>query len=294
MKLILNSDDFGLTFGSCQAITDCYLRGNTTSTSIIVNGSAYTYALQLLRTKLKKISLGLHLNLTHGPAFSPKLANSLGNYRFNFFNYLIHTINPNKYLLEAIREDIRLQFETSIKRDRLRFDHVDGHDHIHMIPPIFEIVCQECQKYNIPYLRITQEPYYLAPNLSQTLTPLKNKNILKLILLNQCAQVNKKTLGHYKLKTTQAYYGLLHSNNMNYSTLTAAMKDAMKKQMNTIEIAFHPAYPNPARDIIYHDKLVTWFSNLPQREEEVLLLTSPQLRQFIQQENLVLTGFKGL
>lgn len=294
MKLILKSDDFGLTFGICDAIVDCYLQGCTTSTSIIVNGSAYPYALKLLRNKLKTISLGLHVNLTNGPTFSKVLADPSGHYRFKFSDYLINLIKPNEKLLSAIEEDIKLQFKKAILEDHLNFDHVDGHDHIHMIPPIFKIICRECKKYGIKYIRFTREPYYLTPSLLQNLMPLKNKNIFKLMILNKCANIDHKILRDYNLKTTQTYYGVLHSNNMNYLTLTTAIQNAKKSGLETVEITLHPAYINNKRDANYHNKTVAWFTNLPQREKESLLLTSSRLKQFIQQEKIVLSGFQGL
>ena len=294
MKLILKSDDFGLTFGSCQAILEDYIRGCTTSTSIIVNGSAYQYALKLLRSRMKGISLGLHINLTHGPVFLKALAAPSGNYRFNFSDYLFRLIKPGDKLLTEIREDIKSQFRKAIEEDHLDIDHVDGHDHIHMVPTIFNIICQECRNYGIKYIRLTREPFYLTSALSQNLTPFRNRNILKLILLNQCARINQKALRAYNLSTTQAYYGILHSNNMNLLTLTAAIKNAKKAALDTVEIALHPAYVKDKRDKIYHSKATAWFSSLPQREEEARLLTSPKLKQLIQQEKITLSGFRGI
>jgi len=291
MKLIISNDDFGLSFGFNKAIEDCFKKSITTSTSIITNGFAFQDSLKLLKTSLKNISLGLHLNITHGEAFSEELATPEGRYKFEFFDYYIRLIKYNPGLLKAIGKDLESQFKISIEKHNLPIDHVDGHDHIHMIPSVFEIVCKLCKKYNINYLRLTNEPYYLTSSFSQSLTPLTNKNIIKFILLNYLSQKNLKLLKQYKLISPQFFYGLLHSNNINSVTFKGAIKNAVQQNASLIEIALHPAFLNHPKDINYPDKTVKLFATSPQREIETSLLTNSKIKQFIKDNKIALVGF---
>lgn len=294
MKLVISNDDFGLTFGFNAAIEECFKKGVTTSTSIITNGFAFQNSLKLLRTSLKNISLGLHLNITHGEAFSEELATSEGLYKFEFHDYYIRLVRNNPKLLKAISRDLESQFKVSIEKHNLPIDHVDGHDHIHMIPSIFEIVCKLCRKYNINYLRLTNEPYYLTGSILQNLVPLINKNIIKFVILNYLSQGNQKLLEQYKLRSPQSFYGILHSNNINNVTFTKAIEDALHRNSDLVEIALHPAFPNYPKDRNFPDKTVERFATSQQREKEMKTITSTYIKQFIKDNRITPVGFNDL
>ncbi len=99
MKAIIHNDDLGLTYGFTQGIKECYKKGITTSTCIRTNGYAYKYAASLIKTDLKNIGLGMHLNITQGPTHTKGISDKNGNYKYGFFGYFIHCLFGNKKLL---------------------------------------------------------------------------------------------------------------------------------------------------------------------------------------------------
>lgn len=285
MKVIINNDDFGLSHGFNLAIEDCFKNGITTSTSIRTNGVAYKQAVSNIKTKLNKIKLGVHLNLSDGKTSTSKLANKKGNYKRQFFNYLIELIFPNQSLLQAIESDLRHQLEKAIKKDRLKIDHLDSHEHVHMIPPIFRIVCKLAREYSIPYVRIANENWYTTGNLKQDLSPFINTNIIKFIILKIFSQTNIKTLRLYNLRTSDRFYGIIYSGHMNTMTIIGALRDAMKHHLSVIEILAHPVLITPL-DTKFTSEFIRWYSHQNERLIENSALKDTALREFIENSKI--------
>lgn len=288
MKLIIGNDDLGMTYGFTDGIKSSYLNGITTSTSIRTNGSAYTYATKHIKGLLRGIGLGLHLNLCQGQPHRQELADNNRQYRLDFLGYYFRLMRKNKSLLQAIRRELAAQFEI-VFNDHLSIDHVSGHDHIHMIPPIFEIVCQLCRQYGIKHIRLVNEPFYYSYPLD-----LLNQNFLKWIVLKSFVPENRKTLAKYKLTTTEAFYGLLLSGKMGTKALKASINDALSRKLMTVEILLHPAQRCHPKDTSYISRQAKWYSNLPERQLELKTLTDPSLKKFLNTNQITLSTYQNL
>ncbi len=292
MKVVFCNDDFGVTYGFTKGISECFLRGITTSTAICVNGNAYTYAVKLLKSKLKKINVGLHLNLDYGKTTTKELQNNEGRYKFTFFKYLIFLKLFNKSLLRSLKKDLDYQFKKAIT-DNLNITFVNGHDHIYMIPPIFEIVCKLCKKYGIKYIRLPREPYYFTRNVRQDLGIIFSPNIIKFFILNKYSKKNYDVMKKYNLKTTDAFYGVLHTQRMNTSTIMAALSNARLNNYQYIEILGHPANINDRNDATYETKAYEKFARSKSRIIEKKAFQSSVLKKMIRDKKLELTSFNN-
>lgn len=293
MKVVFCNDDFGLTYGFTDGISECFLKGITTSTSICVNGSAYAYALKLFKSKLKNMNVGLHLNLDYGKTTTKELQNKESRYKFTFFKYLVFLKLYNKSLLKSIEKDLDYQFKKAVTDD-LNITFVNGHDHIYMIPQIFEITCKLCKKYGIKYIRLPREPYYSTGNAKQDLKMIFSPNIIKFLLLNLYSKKNYNVIKKYKLKTTDAFYGVLYTQNMTTSTILAALKNAKYNNYQSIEILGHPANVNDARDIIFETKTYGKFAKSKMRLTEMKAFQTPVLKKMIGDKKLETTPFDNL
>lgn len=294
MKLIIHNDDLGLTYGFTEAIKDAHSQGLTTSTSIRTNGYAYQYALQLLKGPLKKIGLGLHVNLTQGQPHTKGLTGSSENYCYNFLHYFLRLKVGDRQLLKTIEKEVEAQFKIALERDKLRLDHVSGHDHIHMIPPIFEIIAKVSRKYKLTRVRVVNENLYSTGSVKEDLKPLINSNLLKLAVIKSSLPQISKLLTKYKLKTTSAFYGLLHTNNMNSTTTKAAIEEALKRNKKTAELNFHPSFPRHPKDKKYLDRVIAWYANLPQRKTELETLLDQNLKDFIAENKIRLITYREI
>ena len=289
MKIIFHNDDFGVSHGVNSGIKDSFLKGLTTSASIRTNGPAFNEAVQLAKTKLKGMGLGLHLNLTDGKTHLPFLANSKGFYKYNFLTYLLFSYN--RKIRKAIEKELDFQFKIA-KTSGLKIDHVDGQDHIHMIPRIFEIVCKLCKKYCVRNIRLSREPYHHVGS-REDFRPFFNSSILKLAVLNYLAKKNLAILKKYNMRSTDAFYGVLHTNFMVTPTIKAAIINAQKLGSKTIQITSHPAKINNPKDKIYSSPFFAKYANLENRRKEFVTLLDPELIKFIKENNIRLRTFKN-
>lgn len=291
MKVIICNDDIGLTYGFTEAIKDTFLKGTSSSTSIRTNGTAYNYAVKLLKTNLKSMGLGIHLNLIDGKSHTANLANRSGNYKYNFLQYLL--LSRNKSVLADIENELDYQFK-KVLGDGLKIDHASGHRHTYAIPAIFEIVCRLCKKYKIKSIRLIHEPYYVTNSNSKNLTPFLNFNVIKFLLLNYFANQNKVLLKKYKLTTTDAFYGVLYTDSMSLETVKAATTDATKRGFKTIEILIHPAYANDPRDKIFTSKLIKKYVHSKTRRTETLAVLSKRMKNLLSSTGIELSSFKDV
>lgn len=293
MKAIIHNDDFGLSFGFTEGVKDSFLKGITTSTSIRTNGSAYFLAADYAKREIPKIGLGLHLNLTDGLALNKKLANKDGKFKHTFFNYIFLLLLPNNKLINEIKKEFEQQYKVA-KKSKLKIDHINSEKHVHMIPLIFEAACQFCQEHNIKYIRLVSEPYFLTGNLKRDIQPFYNANIVKFLLINLFSLKNRETLKKYNLKTTDAFYGILHTNWMDSVTIKACIKNAKQKKFDSIEILGHPAYINDKREKKYTSDYIKWYSTLPNRNLEREAFTNPKLKSFFERMKVQRIAFREL
>lgn len=293
MKVIFQNDDMGLTYGFTEAIKDSCLKGVTTSVSIMAGGTAYKYAVKLIKTKLAGVGVGLHLNLTDGESCTPELSDKEGKYKYKFFSLYLSLVYSNKPLLKFIERDFEFQFQKVIE-DGLQPDHVDSDKHVHMIPPIFEVVARLCKKYKVPYIRLTREPYHLIGDVKKDIQPFLTANIVKFLILNKLSKENEKIAWKYKLKTTDAVYGVLHTNYMDSICLKAAINDALRRGFNLIEVIGHPAYIGDKRDTVFISPLMERYAKLENRLLETEAFRNRSLLEFSKSKNVQIVSYKNL
>ncbi|WP_066187168.1 chitin disaccharide deacetylase [Gracilibacillus timonensis] len=146
MDILFNADDFGITKGVSNGIIQAHQHGVISSTTIMMNGLAVDYAIDLAK-QCPSLDIGLHLILTSGkPLFSPtsSLTNERGMFRFT--NRFYEMDIP---CLDDVRDEWRAQIEAFLATG-LPLHHLDSHHHIHGWQPLKEIVIELADKYQIP------------------------------------------------------------------------------------------------------------------------------------------------
>lgn len=178
-KIIVNADDFGLTEGVNRGIISAYKKGIVTSVSLMANGNAFERAVYLLKNN-PGLDAGIHLTLIEEKPLLPKkeipsLVIADGNFIRNYFQF------AKKYLLGRIvitevEKESDAQFKKIIERG-IKINHIDSHQHIHLIPGILKIVIKLAKKYGIRMIRC---PLRFIPILKQSSV----KNIFPAFALN--------------------------------------------------------------------------------------------------------------
>lgn len=276
--LILHADDLGLSLGFNKGILASAERGWLTSTSLRVNGPAYQQAVAEILPCIPHVGVGLHLNIVEGrslrnlgPGGSP-LCDGEGRFLHSFGSLWRGRRRPE--LLADIESEFRNQIEFGLK-DVGSFDHLNSHQHSHVIPELFDLVCRLADEYGIPYVRLPRE------RLHPSRAYLWNKweaglNFVKHFLFNRFAVQNLEAARHHGVQTNDWFIGVINNRYMDAAALRQGLA-VLPGQGIVVEALFHPVRVLGAREECFlgrHDR--DYVLDLA-REVEVEALTDPGL-----------------
>ena len=240
-RFILNADDFGMSKAANRAIAEAYGYGFLKSASITANGETFDEAINVILPKCPDLGLGIHLNITEGSPICTDvdlLTNADRKFCNSFIKILIKSFNPKeKDFLEQIEREFRRQIETVLSKAKIY--HIDSHDDIHAIPPIFDIVCRLAKEYNIPQVRTHFEKFYLVPEFYRHFNKQFYLNLLEKFLLNFFTIFNENTVNKYGLKTNDYIIGTQYSASMDALAIAYGL-NTVKYNNITVEALIHP------------------------------------------------------
>jgi predicted glycoside hydrolase/deacetylase ChbG (UPF0249 family) len=133
-----------MTDGAIRAHRD----GIVTACSIVANGAAFDDAVERLRD-VPSLEAGVHLTLVE----EKPLTRIRFPRKYTSFVplYLARVIS-----IGAIERELRAQIE-KVLATGLTITHLNGHQHLHVLPRIFEVVKKLAGEYLIDYVRIVNE-----------------------------------------------------------------------------------------------------------------------------------------
>jgi chitin disaccharide deacetylase len=140
IRLIVTADDVGLNPGMTAGAIRAHREGIVTACSIVANGVAFDDAVSQLKS-VPSLEVGVHLTLVE--------ERSLTGMRFPT-SYRSFVFGRKDYA--AIERELRAQIERVVATG-LRLTHLNGHQHLHMLPSIFAIVVRLANEYAIGYVR---------------------------------------------------------------------------------------------------------------------------------------------
>jgi hopanoid biosynthesis associated protein HpnK len=158
-RLIVHADDFGLAQPVNDGIVEAHRRGIVTSTSIMAPGPAFDHAVELARAT-PTLDVGVHLTLTEeqpvsDPGRVPTLLGADGRLPTHATSFLRQRL-AGRLALDEIRLELDAQIARVVERG-VRVSHLDGHQHVHMMPGVRAIVGELAAKYAIPAVRHPRE-----------------------------------------------------------------------------------------------------------------------------------------
>jgi predicted glycoside hydrolase/deacetylase ChbG (UPF0249 family) len=146
--LIVTADDVGLHPGMTEGAIRAHREGIVTACSVVANGAAFEDAVARLR-EVPSLEVGVHLALVEE---RPLTALRFPKKYTSFVPlYLARVLS-----LAAIERELRAQIERVVASG-LRVTHLNGHQHLHLLPRIFGVVCRLAREYAIPYVRIVDD-----------------------------------------------------------------------------------------------------------------------------------------
>lgn len=145
-KLIVNADDYGLTYGVCKGIIKACNDGIVRSTTVMINMPEIENKIELLNY-CNNLKTGVHLNVTCGePVSDPKDVPTLLNETGSFWRK--PDIVIEKADISQVEKEWTAQIEKALKLG-LKISHIDTHHHSHTKPQLTDIYMKLAKKYNI-------------------------------------------------------------------------------------------------------------------------------------------------
>jgi hopanoid biosynthesis associated protein HpnK len=158
-RLIVHADDFGISERVNEGIVEAHRNGILTSASLIASGEAFEHAIGLSRAT-PTLDVGVHLTLVdEEPVAAVDAVRTLLDSDGRFYPRAATFMK--RYLSGAISlAEIRCELDAQIAKviaHGVRATHLDGHQHLHMVPGIRRAVGELARKYGISFIRYPRE-----------------------------------------------------------------------------------------------------------------------------------------
>ena len=282
--LIVNADDLGISVPVNLAIREASCRGIVTSASLLANMPAFRHAVEEVIRPDPSLGVGVHLCLTSGrPVLTPEKVPLLadpagGQFRHGFLGiWRLVCSRRREEALRQIGQELAAQVER-VESCGIRPDHLDGHQHVHTIPPVFDLVVRLAQARKMA-IRMAREPFRLWQHPTRFLECLANGGVLKNLVLACFATVNRRNWP--RVLTADHYFGILDTGRMTVRRLRGLLR-ALPEGVS--EIMVHPGLPGDPGfrldgagalpDCSGQDRL---FLRRRQAAEELAALTDPAI-----------------
>jgi predicted glycoside hydrolase/deacetylase ChbG (UPF0249 family) len=269
-SLVVTADDVGLHPGLTRGALKAHDEGIVTACSVLANGRALEDALEHLRDR-PTLDVGVHLTLVgerplSPPASIPSLVGRDGAFLKGFrpfaMRYLRGGLRP-----EEIEQELRRQIEKLLAAD-LELVHANSHQHLHVLPRIFEIVLRLAGEYRIPFVRLPQDP---AGELS-----LRG---LEIGVLRRIAGSARRRLEGSGLQTTDRTVGILDAGRLTFERLARVLEDVE----GFTELVCHPGIGDATLEA-EHGWGYGW-------ERETAVLCDPRVREVLGARGITLRSF---
>ncbi|NWW64478.1 YDJC deacetylase, partial [Ifrita kowaldi] len=298
VKLIVTGDDFGYCPRRNQGIVDCFLAGAISNVSLLVNGSAAADAAKLARRH--NIPIGLHANLSEGSPVCEvlKTNSSLLNQDGFFHGKMGFRTALSKGLLNMseVKQELKAQVELFHELTGHLPPHMDGHQHVHVLPEVRHVFAEVLKEYGIKYTRVPIEPGlhncdWIPPSLMDFYLGVEEDSFNTVDVFTK-----------HGIRWPDIYIGLsTMGRNMSVSSIRSAIDSAVleltakapQSRTVTIELMVHPGYPS-VPPVGGCGEGPDDFSQSWERLHELQTLIKPELQSHYKSRNIQLCSFKDI
>jgi hopanoid biosynthesis associated protein HpnK len=275
--IIFNADDFGASAQTNRAILRAHREGVLTSASLMVNEPAAREAAEIAQAH-PSLAVGLHLTLSGGvsalpPESIPHLVNAGGRFRTNPTRAGLVCFFSRAARREAVRE-IEAQFARFVSFG-LRLSHVDGHQHLHLHPVIWDTLLRCGEALGVRCVRIPYEEF--LPATRERLAARRIEWLYFRALRRRCL---RKMAGRGFIVADRVY-GHLETGRMNAQYVVDLLG---RLGGRTNEIYLHPGTP--------HAKPLP--DGPPGMDVELDALLSPRVQRCLEERSIRLTTYAAL
>lgn len=156
--LIVCADDAGFAERSDQAILRCFTHGVVRAASVAVTQPRAQQFVE--EAAAVGLEVGLHLDLTEGPPLTgaiPGLASDGSSFlRDKPATWALLQGEPDGALAEALANEMLAQWERLLSFGA-RPSHLNGHNHMHVLPAVRSGLLRLMETHDVPYVRVPIE-----------------------------------------------------------------------------------------------------------------------------------------
>jgi predicted glycoside hydrolase/deacetylase ChbG (UPF0249 family) len=291
-KLIVNADDLGLTAGVNRAIIETHIGGVVSAATLMANGAAFGDAVTAVRSA-PNLSVGCHVVLVDGtPVSAPGAVDTL---------LAIRSAEPDKFYssLSAFaaramlggfdRDQLVAEVTAQIRKIQstgLQVTHLDTHKHTHVFPEIFAALLRAAR---ICGVRAIRNPFVPVKTMQARLFKGKRdlwKRYGQVRMLHTFSGQFLQRTKRAGLLTPDGVVGVIETGSLESSGYSSLLRQTLAGlPEGTWELVCHPGY-NDADLRAARTRL------LDSREEERRLLTSTELRQFLEEQTIRVISYR--
>jgi chitin disaccharide deacetylase len=285
-RLIVNADDFGMTAGVNRGIIESHVDGVVSAATLMANGPRFDEAVALARST-PNLSIGCHVVLVDGkPVSPPDTVDTLLAIRSaqpDQFYSSLSAFAARAMLGGFDRDQLVAEVTAQIRKIQatgLHVTHLDSHKHAHVFPEILTAMLRAAR---ICGVRAIRNP--IVPNLPAKLFKGKRELWKRYGQVRMLHTFSKQFLHRTKragLLTPDGVIGVIETGSVESSLLRQTLASLPD---GTWELVCHPGY-NDA------DLRAAGTRLLDSRDEERLVLTSPGLLQFLEEQKIRVISYR--
>jgi predicted glycoside hydrolase/deacetylase ChbG (UPF0249 family) len=276
LALVITADDLGIDPERDAGIIAAFERGAITQASLLVTGpNAANAARWAARAGCP---LGLHLDLTEGPPSAPPHdVRSLldgGGVKLGKHG-LRGAIARGAVELAHVARETRAQLARFAALTGREAQHVDGHQHVHAIPELVELLAQMFAAAHVATTRIhTQRAVRGDGGAAHRFYEVVSRE----------AVASREIYARYGVASTEAFTGL---DTMGSASSVTALREAVRAAsgVRSIELMCHPGHVGTAWDD---------FNRSPERQHELDVLLAAPFASLIADGRIVQSTFARL
>jgi predicted glycoside hydrolase/deacetylase ChbG (UPF0249 family) len=274
-KLVVTADDVGLHPGMTRGALAACDAGIVTAVSVAAVGRAFEPAVELLRDR-PVLDVGIHLTLVGERPLSPpeRIPSLLGRDGALLSGYpaLARRFLAGGLVLAEIEAELRLQIER-LSATGLSVVHANAHQHLHVLPRIFDIVVRLAEEHGIRFVRIPCEPK----------TGVWSARSAQLAVLNHLGRRARRRLeANNHLEAVERTLGVADAGHLTIDRLRRALEGAA----GTNELICHPGLGDAGLAASY-DWDYDW-------DAETAALCDPRVPGLLRDAGIELTRFSRL
>ena len=267
---LLHADDLGLGAGVDHAIFDLVESGRLDGASLLVNGPTAQRAIETWRQMPNPPALFLHLCLTEGPRDFTNV-----DLPTSFGRLLLASCLPwqRRRLKPQIQRSLRQQISRYKQLTGANEIHLDGHQHVHLIPMVLDTVLGLAQNEQVTWIRTTAEPLPTDLPLNLWWACFRQGGALKWLVLQCLTRLARPKLRNANVVTNRSFAGVLFTGRMTGKALECCWRTNHRQNVSEngsrAMLLIHPAQPGGADAMQKHQFTESFaFFSSPERQYE--------------------------